>query len=191
MKNISDTAYYHLWEQELVKHIPHYDAFFGFSLGGVILQQCFSLFVSNNKPIVLFSTPTYSDQALTQKLGEVIDLCKKNHVDEALQSLYQHVYYPNSIPTHSYEPLNSEIAAKRLIYGLTRVLETDSTLIVKESNIKHLHLIGEHSYLVNANNVVAPKTGRLLTVPGAGMRVLSDNLSYCKHAIWETLNSEV
>ncbi|BCA96782.1 hypothetical protein TUM19329_31430 [Legionella antarctica] len=190
MQDIPNKEYYHYWEQELSKYLPHYDAFFGFSFGGIILQQCFSLFVNLNKPIVLFSTPTFADSTLTKKLGKVIALCKEGNMDDALFSLYKHVYYPHEIPSqepHSFDPV---LAAKRMIYGLTRVLETNSTFVLKENQVNHLHLIGERSHLVNKDNVAAPQQGILLSVPGAGMRMLRDNLPFCKRAILETLNSE-
>lgn len=190
MDDIPKTAYYRLWEQKLSAYLPHYDAFFGFSFGGVILQQCFSLFTDINKPIVLFSTPSFADSALTKKLEEVITLCKMNQVDQALHTLYQYVYYPNEIPLQSPHSLNHAIAATRVIYGLTRVLETDSTSILKTNTIKHLHLIGEGSHLVNKDNVIKPKTGTLLKVPEAGMRMLRDNPLYCQKALREALNSE-
>ncbi|MCL9685210.1 hypothetical protein [Legionella maioricensis] len=190
MDDIPSQEYYHYWQQELAKYIPHYDAFFGFSFGGIILQQCFSLFTNSNKPIVLFSTPTFADHSLTKKLGEVIALCQESKIDEALSALYQHVYYPNKIPPQETQPFDPVIAAKRMIFGLTRVLETDSTSVLKENEVNHLHLIGELSHLVNKDNVTAAPKGRLLSVPEAGMRMLRDNLPFCKKAILETLNSE-
>ena len=190
MEEYSNEAFYHRWEQELTKHIPHYDAFFGFSFGGVILQQCFSLFTQINKPIVLFSTPSFADAALSEKLSEVIALCKENKVDDALHALYKHVYYPNSIPPQPHPSFNNETAAKRVIFGLSRVLETNSISLLQENQVNHLHLIGELSQLVNKNNVVAAQNGNLLTVPGAGMRMLRDNLPFCKQAILEALNSD-
>lgn len=190
MEDIPNKEYYHYWEQELTKYIPHYDAFFGFSFGGIILQQCFPLFANIHKPIVLFSTPTFADHSLAKKLGEVVALCKEGKMDEALSSLYKHVYYPNKIPFQETQPFDPVIAAKRMIFGLTRVLETDSTSVLKENPVSHLHLIGELSHLVNKNNVVAFQEGNLLSVPGAGMRMLRDNLPFCKKAILETLNSE-
>lgn len=190
MDDVTNEEYYRLWQQELMKHLPHYDAFFGFSFGGVILQQCFSLFTEAHKPIILFSTPSFADSTLSQKLGEVISLCKENKVDEALQSLYQHVYYPNKIPLQSHTNLDNELAAKRVIFGLTRVLETDSRRILNENKVKHLHLIGERSHLVNTQNVIPAPNGRLISVPGAGMRMLRDNPSFCQQILLETLNSE-
>lgn len=188
MDELSNEQFYALWKEKLSHYIPNYDAFFGFSFGGVILQQCFSLFTHLNKPIVLFSAPSFADKTLDQKLNEVISLCKEHKVKEALQALYQHVYYPNEIPQQSHQFADNELAAKRVIYGLARVLETDSTAIIKENRVNHLHLIGELSHLVNKDNVLPPHQGRLISVPEAGMRILRDNLPFCKQVILETLN---
>lgn len=190
MDNVSKDNYYRLWAQELTKHLPHYDAFFGFSFGGVILQQCFPVFAKVSKPIILFSTPTFADKALAKKLGQVISFCERHEVYEGLESLYQYVYHPNPIPLQSHKPLNIELAAKRVIFGLSRVLETDSTSVLLENEVKHMHLIGEKSQLVNKENVIAPRNGTLLRVPNAGMRMLRDNPSFCRKAILEILNSE-
>ncbi|CEG55852.1 hypothetical protein [Legionella fallonii] len=191
MEELSNEQFYSHWQEKLSQYIPHYDAFFGFSFGGVILQQCFSLFTHLNKPLILFSAPSFADQSLAQKLGEVITLCNEYKIDEALHSLYQHVYYPNEIPLQTHQITDKELAAKRIIYGLTRVLETDSTSIIKENQVKHLHLIGELSHLVNKDNVLTPHQGTLLSVPEAGMRILRDNLPFCKKVILEALNGAI
>lgn len=186
---VDNKAYYHLWEKEIEKRLDHYDAFFGFAFGGVILEQCFALFADLKKTILLFSTPTFADQLLMERLGTVVHLCKKNQVIEAINYLYDQVFYPNKPPKqYSFSAMDNEAeAASRLILGLERVLMTDSTSILQESTVKHLHFIGEHSRLVNQANVVAPKKGTLLTVPGAGMRVLQDNPSFCRRVILEQL----
>ncbi|MFV0821959.1 hypothetical protein HRQ65_10830 [Tatlockia micdadei] len=186
--NLPNEGYYRLWQNELEKQLVNYDAFFGFSFGGVILQQCFVLFEQVKKPIVLFSTPTFADDQLQEKLGKVIRLCKGNRVVEALEGLYDHVFFPNKAPQIDYQRYNLEIASKRLIFGLQRVLETDSTEILNNSTVDHLHLIGELSNLVNRNNVITPKVGRLVIVPEASMRVLQDNQDYCKSLILEQLS---
>lgn len=188
--NTSNEVYYQLWQDHLKKWLANYDAFFGFSFGGVILQQCFSLFAHSKKPIVLFSTPTFADNTLQKKLGDVIALCKANRVNDALISLYKDVFSPYEAPLQVL-PENSVMnAANRLIFGLQRVLDTDATAILEQTTVDHLHLIGECSTLVNKENVLAPRTGDLCIVPQAGMRVLQDNPSYCKKLILERLNSE-
>src|SRR5690606_27144516 len=96
--DISNEAYYQLWQDHLKKWLATYDAFLGFSFGGVILQQCFSLFANRKKPIILFSTPTFADRALQKKLGDVIALCKANRVNDALVSLYKEVFSPHDSP---------------------------------------------------------------------------------------------
>ncbi|CAM2917275.1 hypothetical protein [Legionella worsleiensis] len=187
MEDIPLSSFYSLWAQKLEAYIPNYDAFFGFSFGGVILQQCFSLFAGVKKPIVLFSTPTFADITLKNTLEKVITQCKNNQLDLALNTLYQHVYYPNAIPEYSLHQLDNTVAIDRVIYGLQRVLATDSTAIVSSCTVNHLHLIGAHSHLVNTDNVVPPQTGTLLQVPAAGMRVLRDNPHYCQKVLWEAL----
>ena len=47
--------------------------------------------------------------------------------------------------------------------------------------------MGEASQLVNVKNVVMAKTGSLLLVPNAGMRVLQSNRLFCERAILERL----
>ncbi len=64
-------------------------------------------------------------------------------------------------------------------------------MVVNNTKVDHLHLIGECSNLVNNENVVAPKTGCLVQVPQAGMRVLQDNLPFCQKIIIERLRSEI
>lgn len=184
---LSNAAYYRYWESTLKKQLAYYDAFLGFAFGGVILQQCFSLFTGIKKPILLFSTPSFANESLQEKLGKVIRLCKETRVIEALSYLYDEVFYPNKPPVIDYAAYNKDIVARRLIIGLQRVLDTDSTNILKDTTVDHLHLIGECSNLVNSANVIAPKTGLLLIVPAAGMRVLQDNQVYCKNLILERL----
>lgn len=187
--NYSNEIYYQQWNAKLAEYIPTHDAFFGFSFGGIILQQCFPLLNRAKKSIVLFSTPTKTDESLLNKLGAVIQLCKKNCLQQALFYLYEHVFYPNESPK-SFDIANEPLAKNRLISGLQRVLATDSTAILCETKVEHLHLVGESSRLVNANNVLLPKTGRVVFVPRAGMRVLQDQADFCKKIILETLNDD-
>lgn len=180
--------YYQQCQAWLKNIIATYDAFLGFSFGGVILQQCFPIFEQENKPIVLFSTPTFADNDLKIKLGKVIQLCKEHQVNEALAVLDQYVIPPNKQPTHAFEIDNEEETVERMVFGLQRVLDTDSRVLLQKTKVDHLHLIGECSNLVNIKNVIAPRRGRLLSVPQAGMRVLQDNLIFCKQVVIESLN---
>lgn len=185
--DLSNEAYYRLWENEIKKYLDSYDIFFGFSFGGVILEQCFNLFAGLNKSIVLFSTPTFADKALAEKLGRVVDLCRENQVIKALNFLYQDVFHPNKAAQQYTEVANEALVASRLIFGLERVLASNSSTILSQSTVDHLHLIGEYSNLVNQANVIRPKTGHLAIVPGAGMRVLQDNPVFCQNLILDKL----
>lgn len=188
MEELPNKAYYQLWQQKLAACLAEYDVFLGFSFGGVILQQCFSLFNTSHKPIILFSTPTFADSSLIQKLGKVITLCKEEKLQDALQALYLPVFHPHKIPHASLQCLNQSQGCARLIYGLDRVLQTDSRQILDNNVVPHLHLIGEYSDLVNIHNVIAAPNGHLIRVPESGMRVLQDNPSYCQKIILETLS---
>ena len=185
--SLDSSAYYSAWQNELATRLKAYDAFIGFSFGGVILQQCFALFENQSRPIILISTPTFSDHALSQKLGKVIALCEQAQMNEALNTLYTHVFYPNPLPMNACIP-NQKEAAHRLILGLKRVLNTDSSCILKTSSVRYLHLIGEQSDLVNVRNVNVENNGLRLIVPNAGMRVLQDNLVFCERAIMDKLS---
>ncbi|MDR3504501.1 MAG: hypothetical protein P4L79_18185 [Legionella sp.] len=188
MEELPNVAYYQLWEKKLATCINEYDAFFGFAFGGVIIQQCFSLFQPLNKPIILFSTPSFADSSLNHKLGLVVHLCQENKLDEALHALYEPVFYPNPMPPLSSTNLNRNQAYKRLIFGLNRVLQTDSRAILQNNQVPHLHLIGEYSNLVNSKNTIAAQNSQLVIVPHSSMRVLQDNPAYCQKIIWEVLS---
>lgn len=184
---LTNEAYYALWEKEIKKRSDYYDVFLGFSFGGVILQQCFDWFAGLKKTILLFSTPTFADPALEEKLGLVVRLCKERELTKALNYLYEQVFYPNPSPLKWEGFEYSDLVASRLIFGLQRVLATNSAQIVKSSLVEYLHLIGDSSALVNQGNVEAPKMGHLIRVPGAGMRVLQDNPNFCQSVILREL----
>ncbi|HBD7310585.1 TPA: hypothetical protein KKX07_001257 [Legionella pneumophila] len=191
LQECPDEEYYGIWQNQLKPLIKIYDAFVGFSFGGVILQQCFSILSGEKKQIILFSTPTFADSILREKLETVISLCSQNKLEEGLSSLYQAVYAPHSIPDASLQYLNRELAIKRLIFGLTKVLKTNCVSILNHCNVNHLHLIGEKSQLVNTNNVIKPSCSQLIVVPEASMRVLESNPTFCKEIIFKALNHEI
>ena len=178
--SLKNHDYYLAWQHYLSHPHQPYDALIGFSFGGVILQQCFSLFEHQPIPIILFSTPSFADQTLIQTLQQVISLCENNQLEQALDVLYTAVYHPNPSRLQRLKTLNPTEAADRLINGLNRILATNATRLLKTNTVPHLHFIGEQSNLVNFQNVVAPNVGKLLRVPQAGMRVLEDNLLFCQ-----------
>lgn len=183
---LPNDAYYQHWREKLIATMPGYHGFMGFSFGGVILQQCLSLFV--NKPLILFSTPAFADKPLTEKLMRVVHLCQQHQLKTALECLYSDVYFPNPPPVHAWSIADTAAAEHRLITGLTKVLATDSSKLITTSEANYLHFIGEKSNLVNRQNVLAPPQGQLIIVPGASMRVLQDNLPFCKKIILEKLD---
>ncbi|KTC64491.1 Uncharacterised protein (plasmid) [Legionella adelaidensis] len=184
--SIHSKNYYDCWNEYLQVEIDKYDAFLGFSFGGVILQQCFPQFVKIPKPLFLFSTPSFSNFALQEKLGKVITLCKENKAEEAIRQLTSDVaFFPEDIVEIKVE--NPDEACERLIYGLQKVLDTDSVPILEKYPVTYWHFIGDSSRLVNNANVIPPQSGELFEVPHAGMRVLQDNPDFCRQKILEKL----
>lgn len=189
LSDLDNEHYYQNWQNTLSGMMHQYDAFIGFSFGAVILQQCFSLFHAENKttPIILFSAPSFADKSLTEKLTRVLSLAEEKQLEAANQLKMNYVFHPHpeieiKIPTH-----NTELGCARLIEGITRILTTDSCAILQKYPVKYHHFIGEHSYLVNRNNVIVGQAGNVLYVPGASMRVLQDNSIYCYKKIEEIL----
>lgn len=172
-----------------LKHVmADYAAFFGFSFGGAILQQGFPLFKQNTKPIILFSAPGIVDQPLRDKLSQTIKLCEAQRLNDALTALYKHVFFPSEDAPTEFVVDNEQEAIKRIIFGLQHVLETDASIVLQDKDVHYLHFIGEYSQLVNYKNIVMGQRGRLIQVPNSGMRVLQNNLAFCKDIILEALN---
>jgi hypothetical protein len=165
-----------------------YSAFFGFSFGGAILQQCFPLFKQNDKPIILFSAPGVVDKSLRDKLSQTIKLCEEQRLNDALTALYKHVFFPSEDAPTAFVVDDEKEATKRILFGLQHVLETDASIVLQNTDVNYLHFIGEHSQLVNHKNVAMGQRGRLIQVPNAGMRVLQNNLAFCKDIILEALD---
>ena len=52
VEGINQEIFFAEWHNKIKSLLYSYDAFFGFSLGGVILQQSFNLFEIENKPLI-------------------------------------------------------------------------------------------------------------------------------------------
>lgn len=183
----NDDVYYERWRHHLVKNQKNFDALFGFSFGGVILTQCLDVLEGFQKPIVLFSTPSFADEPLKAKLGNVVRLCREAKPDEALSLLQKYVSHPRSTLAASHAVADVSQTCRRTIVGLERVLNTDSRAILENTKTAHTHFVSEQSDLVNLQNVVASKACELIVVPSAGMRMLQDNPSFCQSKLIEIL----
>jgi hypothetical protein len=181
---------YQQWEVWLQQRKDLYSAYLGFSFGGMVLQQCFPYLEKLQKPVILFSTPTFADRDLHAKLSKVIELCREQKLTESLNCLYGHALFPKTLARQRFPIEKESVAQARLIHGLQRVLDTDAQEILAKTQLPYTHFIGEKSALVNTANVHIAKTGDLRVVPRAGMRVLEDNLAFCKPIILERLNGK-
>lgn len=182
--SLPQEGYYRRWREILAAFSPRYEGLVGFSFGGMILQQCLPVL---RGPLVLISTPSFAAPDLAKGLGRVAELCAEGRVAQALTDLYRDVHYPKASPERDWSELDLEEAGRRMGAGLRKVLATDSREFIASSQVKTLHLIGERSRLVNRDNVAPPTRGRLVEIPGAGMRLLSDAPALCRRLIREFL----
>lgn len=180
---MSKEDFFKRWRKNLKDNLNSYDIFMGFSLGGAVIQQNFDLFSGLNKKIILFSTPSFADEFLSKRLGEVISLIEEKSLVTAIDKKNKYVFYPNLPPDQDYNISDQEKSAYRLLFGLRVVLDVDARLLLKNATVPYLHLIGRESKLVNHKNVYVSSVGQFVSVPSAGMRVLQDNLSYCRPLI--------
>lgn len=166
------------WKFKIKSMLFKYDLFFGFSLGGVILQQCMELLLEINKKMVFFSVPSFCNKALYQKLNEVITLINEQSVESGIHQLNEFVLYPKVMhyPIQLHDRNNAKL---RLSMGLKWVRDTDSRPLLKKTKVNYLHFIGEESALVDIKNVIKPDCCQLEIVPRSGMRVLQNNPQYC------------
>lgn len=183
-------SFFSQWKNKLEILLNQYDIFFGFSLGGVVFQQCFDLLKKQNKPLVLFSVPSFCDKTLSERLSKVRGLIEEESVFSAINKLNQWVFYPHDLPSQQLVLVNPDLSALRLSKGLQFVLETDSRSILSKMQVNHLHLVGEMSQLINRNNVMMTPSSRLAFVPQAGMRVIKDNSKYCVESIVDFLKGK-
>lgn len=186
--DLDNLAFYKAWQGRLESWCEHYDAFMGFSYGGVIIQQCLNVFDKCKKPVVLFSSPSFADETLYQKLEHVVALCQNGQLTEALQSLYQWVYQSSADITPLLKVDDHVEAVERVVSGLKRVMSTDSRPHIKQSSHPYIHFIGERSRLVTDSVVTCGPHGKIINVPSAGMRILKDNPEYCQPIILDYLS---
>jgi len=180
--------FYSIWKKSISEVLNSYTVYVGFSFGGVILQHCFPLLERENKKVILFSTPSFAGVSLRRKLEKVIHLCESDQVSTALQQLYQNVYLNQIIKEKDFEYLDQQSARKRLVFGLKRILQTDSRSLLAKCDLPYLHLIGADSQLVTEDDVLEDHNVKLVRVPNSGMRVLQDNPEFCHKKIIEYLS---
>lgn len=189
---VTEKDFLKYWSHKLAELVTQYDCFFGFSIGGIILQQNFSLFEqqNHNKKIILFSTPSFIDDLLFKRLSAVVKLAKEQSLAIAIDYFNHYVFYPAIPPIQNEPDDNADVPATRFIRGLQFVLAINSRNILQTTKVSYLHLMGEQSKLVNHNNVIQSLNGQLLKVPHAGMRVLQNNLAFCSEPIRQFLEGK-
>lgn len=184
---VDNQAFSHNWQRRFKNWIDTFDVFLGFSFGGTIIQQCFSVIDAYDKPVILFSSPSRVNDTLYNKLNEVVMLCQEGALSDALDTLYRFVYLKSEQMTKLHVS-NHKKGCERMISGLKRVMSTDLSLVVQAFSKKYIHFIGQHSNLITASDILMGPNGCLIQVPQAGMRILEDNPSYCQPMILDYLS---
>jgi hypothetical protein len=189
LKPSDNINYYQYWTEQLTSTYAEVDILVGFSLGGVILQQSFGQLAalrSTLPKIVLFSTPSFINADLRTKLDSVISLIQAEKLVEAYTMKMQYILAPLQTPAPSPQFDNPKLATQRLLSGLQRIVTTCSEAQLTQGNTpEYVQFVGEYSQLVNQENVLSTKSGTLVVVPNAGMRVLEDNPQFCHKKLQE------
>lgn len=181
-------SFYDNWSEKILSNFKKYDGFLGFSFGGVILQKNFNLFKKINKPLILFSSPSFMDEILGMRINTIIELLKKKELVAAVNKLNEFVLHPNLTKVENFKFNDPEQITFRLLTGFQLIMQSDVRNVVENSQVKYLHLIGEHSLLVNRSNITQNTLCQICSVPHAGMRILQDNLHFCRIEIMRYLS---
>ena len=184
--DISNQQFYQRWHERLSKLVDQYDGYIGFSFGAVVLLQTLTLFEQQSikqKPLILFSAPMVADSLLFDKLTAVIKLAEANKLQQAEQLLMSYVFAPHTKAPDLAAIEDEEQACQRLVYGLNRALTTDCSAAINAVKREIIHFIGADSQLVTSKQALSLPTGKTITVPNAGMRVLQDNPDFCQQQL--------
>lgn len=186
--NLSYEEYAEYWKHKINSWVESYDAFLGFSLGAVLLQDNLNQFLNRNKVIILFSPPSVIDEILKKKLTTVLNASRAGQTKQAIEILHQYVF----LETHmDYEKVRLEpwsVIANRVEFGLGYVLEHIIPNNLNECETPVYQLVGEQSRLVTKNNVFMTPKSILQVVPHAGNRILEDNPTFSQAIVKEWLH---
>lgn len=167
-----------------------FDAYLGFSLGGMLLVRLFSIF-DVERPLVLLSTPQSLKGGLCSKIDLLLMLLGQGWVSEASILKNYYVFAPESAST--LVDLDSEQmqnAQDRLYQGLFFV-KALAQQGLPELKPTFLSYYGSESLLVNSDNVYQTHRRNCIPVYQSGMRVLSQGSQQIHQDILHFLRSAV
>ncbi|WP_248797772.1 alpha/beta hydrolase [Pseudomonas sp. MWU13-2105] len=161
----------------------------GSALGGALVQSLLATAVGEQTAkVLLISSPTRADKILDRRLGAMAELASAGDVDKALLLLEQWVLPAHRPPT-TQQPTSGSLDDRQAGHRLDRGFRLLSKLNL-ESQVsawpgRLLSLFGEDSQLVRAANVSFSTSTRHLavSVPGAGMRPLQDDLAWVENSV--------
>jgi pimeloyl-ACP methyl ester carboxylesterase len=163
----------------------------GYALGGTLALK-FSRHFPNTERVLCLSGPGFVDATLQSHLARLIEELRARRLGQALSCLAALVAPAGSAPEARHRDTVSvesdaeiEPACRRMLRGFELLAKLDSREEVAAFGGEVLCMIGELSQLATADNqaIVPGRRQRLMTVPGAGMRLLKDNPRFALDAI--------
>lgn len=180
-ENETEEKFVSKWREKILSLAENHDVFIGFSLGGMLIKKCFGDL--RIKPCVIFSTPTQINTELRITLERIISYLQTNNYAKAISIHNGLVHYPSNIPEKNLIDGAYSEEKKRLIRGLRVVLNIGDLTIQKKDQRNLLQFVGDLSKLVTKDHIPEEEIGCTVIVPNAGMRMLQDNLDFCRPLI--------
>lgn len=161
----------------------------GSALGGAVVQGLLATPVGQQvAQALLISSPTKADSVLDRRLGAMAELASAGDVDTALMLLDQWV-----LPARVKPPVRQPdqgvtvdaLAGRRLDQGFRLLSKLNVEPQVAAWSGRLLSIFGEDSQLVRATNVSFKQSPQhqSVSVPGAGMRPLLDDLARVRASV--------
>lgn len=162
----------------------------GYALGGTLAVKL-ARYLPQVPRILSISGPGFVDAALHRGLAPLMNALEAGQLGHALRLLAASVAPRGQAPGAQHrdafgsESGLGELAVRRMLAGFRLLLELDARAEAASYEGELLGLVGELSQLATAENqaFTPGPHRRLVSVPGAGMRVLRDDPEFSMRAI--------
>lgn len=162
----------------------------GYALGGTLAVKL-ARYLPQVPRILSISGPGFVDAALRRSLAPLMNALEAGQLGHALRLLAESVAPLGQAPGAQHrDAFGSEsgpgaLAVRRMLAGFRLLLELDARAEAASYEGELLGLVGELSQLATAENqaFTPGPHRRLVSVPGAGMRVLRDDPEFAMRAI--------
>jgi pimeloyl-ACP methyl ester carboxylesterase len=169
-----DRAVMHL-RRDIETRAPQIDVLIGYAFGGSLVVRA-AEDMPEDLRVVALSAPTVSSQLLCSSLGE---MCMALDQGDLMQSLEIHEKYatksPHPLNAFSHIPVSDYAGiCMRMARSFRMLMSQTEHPEDRRTRPPILFLLGEDSQLVGREHLSVRSKDRLVTLPRAGMRILSD-----------------